>query len=83
MVIYFIRRAKEDPDRRKNLLNNHMLVDFFQKATGKKYVEIFSYYPDMRSLLSYIGDGTSNQALGVFGELKSMINDCFLGVVCL
>ena len=80
VVIYFIRRAKEDPNRRKNLLNNHMLVDFLQKATGKKYVEIFSYYPDMRSLLSYIGDGTSNQALGVFGELKSMINDCFFGV---
>lgn len=34
----------------------------------------------MKSLLSYIGDGAGGQALGVLGELKSMVNDCFIGV---
>ena len=43
-------------------------------------MEIFQRYADMKSLLSYIGDGTGGQALGVLGELKSMVNDCFIGV---
>ena len=80
IIIYFIRRARENPSGRQELLNNRTLVRFFQSADGKKYNEIFSKYSDMKSLISYIGEGTSNQALGVFGELKSMINDCFLGV---
>lgn len=80
VIIYFIRRAKADPKKRGYLLNNKELIQFFLNADGKKYNTIFSYYSDMKGMLSYIGDGTSNQALGVFGELKSMIYDCFLGV---
>lgn len=80
VIIYFIRRAKADPVKRGYLLNNKELIHFFLNADGRKYSKIFNFYPDMKGLLSYIGDGTSNQALGVFGELKSMIYDCFLGV---
>lgn len=80
VMIYFIRRAKANPGQRAQLLNNKALIQFFLSADGKKYEKIFCFYADMRGLLSYIGDGTSNQALGVFGELKSMIYDCFLGV---
>ena len=80
IIIYFIRRAKEDPNRRGHLLNNQSLVQFLLNADGRKYDTVFRYYKDMEGLLSYIGDGSSNQALGVFGELKSMLYDCFLGV---
>lgn len=80
VIIYFIRRAKEDPDRRGYLLNNKSLVQFLLNADGRKYETVFRYYKDMEGLLSYIGDGSSNQALGVFGELKSMLYDCFMGV---
>lgn len=80
VIIFFIRRAKADPEKRKHMLNNKELVRFLLNADGKRYHTVFSYYSDMKGLLSYIGDGTSNQALGVFGELKSMLYDCFLGV---
>ncbi len=80
VIIYFIRRAKADPLKRGYLLNNKELVKFLLNADGKRYHKIFNFYSDMKGLLSYIGDGTSNQALGVFGELKSMLYDCFLGV---
>lgn len=80
IIIYFIRRAKEEPARRGHLLNNKELIKFFLNADGQRYNKIFSVYKDMHGLNSYIGDGSSNQALGVFGELKSMIYDCFLGV---
>lgn len=80
VIIYFIRRAKADPVGRAHILNNKYLIRFLLKADGAKYNQIFSKYRDMTGLLSYIGDGSSNQALGVFGELKSMIYECFLGV---
>lgn len=79
VIIYFIRCAEENSGRKK-LLNNKKLIQFFRGADSKKYVEIFQRYADMKSLLSYIGDGTGGQALGVLGELKSMVNDCFIGV---
>ena len=79
VIIYFIRCAEENNERKK-LLNNRKLVQFFQEANSKIYIEIFSRYRDMKSLISYIGDGTGGQALGVLGELKSMVNDCFVGV---
>ena len=34
----------------------------------------------MHGLLTYIGNGENPQALGVFGELRSMLYDCFQGV---
>lgn len=80
IIIYFIRCAEENSDR-KRLLNNKKLIQFFREADSKKYAELFSRYPDMKSLLSYIGDGAGGQALGVLGELKSMVNDCFIGVI--
>ncbi len=80
VMIYFIRRTKEDPVNRGNVLHNKRLVEFLLHADGETYRTIFNRYRDMKGLLSYIGDGTSNQALGVFGELKSMLYDCFLGV---
>lgn len=80
IVIYFIRRAKEAPDSRGHILNNKELVRFFMSADIDKYNHVFNFYPDMRGLLSYIGDGRTSQALGVLGELKSMLYDCFLGV---
>lgn len=80
IIIYFIRRAKEYPKERGYLLNNKELVGFFLSAGVERYLKIFNHYDDMKGLISYIGDGKSNQALGVLGELKSMVNSCFLGV---
>lgn len=79
-IIYFIRRAKEDPENRGKLLNNKNLVDFCLNKLENKFSTIFNYYHDMKGVLSYVGDGSSNQALGVFAELHSMLNDLFLGV---
>ena len=36
----------------------------------------------MHGVISKIGDRNNNQALGVFGELRSMLYDCFQGVFC-
>ena len=80
ILIYFVRRSKDNPLVWKNNLNNQFLKNFLLSATPKQLEKYFSLYDDMRGLVSYFGDGSSNQALGVFGELKQMIYDCFQGV---
>lgn len=82
MIIYFIRRRRDNPDQWKDKLNNHDFVHFLLSRTPAQFAQYFRIYPDMHGLISYIGDGTNNQALGVFGELRSMLYDCFQGVFC-
>lgn len=81
ILLHFIRQAKIDPIGWRRKLNNKDLIQAFQRFTVEKYISIFNYYPDLRSLLSYFGDGKSNQALGVFGELNSMLSEYFVGIL--
>lgn len=82
MIIYFIRRNRENPLKWKDQLNNYDFVSFLLCKSPSQFVQYFKIYPDMHGLISYIGDGNNNQALGVFGELRSMLYDCFQGVFC-
>lgn len=79
-LIYFIRRRKEAPDKWQGNLNNRYLVLFLKRHTPQQLRQLFSIYADMEGLSSYFGDGTSNQSLGVFGELRSMLDQCFQGI---
>ncbi len=81
MLLHFLRQAKADPQFWKPRLNNKDLKQAFASFQAKDYVTVFKGYPDMRYLLTYIGDGTSNQALGVFGELNSMLSEFFVGIL--
>lgn len=80
MIIYFIRRNRDNPLKWKDQLNNYDFISFLLRKSPSQFVQYFKIYPDMHGLISYIGDGTNNQALGVFGELRSMLYDCFQGV---
>lgn len=81
VLLHFVRRAKAEPSIWKARLNNEELIKAFNSFTASDYVTIFKRYPDLRSLISYIGDGKSNQALGVLGELNSMLSEYFVGVL--
>ncbi len=78
-LILYVRRAAERTAEWQSRLNNYDLLQLLQ-GDSKRLMKHFELYPDMRGLFSYVGDGTSNQALGVFGELRSMLNDCFQGI---
>ena len=80
ILLHFVRQAQRHPEQWMARLNNACLTEALQAYGPKSYERIFSNYPDTKSLLSYIGDGSSNQALGVFGELNSMISEYFIGV---
>lgn len=79
-IIYFIRRKRDRGEEWNDHLNNRALLTFLHKYGAKDMSRFFRIYPDMHFLLSYFGDGTSNQALGVFAELHSMLSDCFQGI---
>ena len=79
ILIHFIRMAQMDPGY-EALLNNKDLLAAFRHYDADSYRWIFSRYDDMKNLLSYLGDGRSNQALGVLGELNSMLSEYFIGI---
>ncbi len=81
ILLHFIRQAKSGQPRMKTCLNNADLLKAFQVFRVEDYMRIFNAYPDLCSLLSYFGDGKSNQALGVFGELNSMLSEYFVGIL--
>lgn len=81
VLLHFIRQAKAVPNEWKSKLNNADLIKAFQSFRVEHYIKIFKHYPDLNSLVSYFGDGKSNQALGVFGELNSMLSEYFIGIL--
>lgn len=81
VLIHFIRQAKSGQPGWKAKLNNADLLNAFQTFTVEGYMQIFKGYSDLHGLLSYFGDGSSNQALGVFGELNNMLSEYFIGIL--
>lgn len=81
ILLHFIRQAKVNPAEWKKRLNNKDLMRAFRSFKVDNYIKVFNHYPDLRSLLTYFGDGKSNQALGVFGELNSMLSEYFVGIL--
>lgn len=79
LILYLVRRSKEDPKRYEGQLNNAELRRLVIQADAKMLARLFSVYPDMKGLVSYFGDGSTAQGLGVLAELKSMVYDCFQG----
>ena len=81
MLLHFLRSAESDPQKYMGRLNNHDFIKTLEQMKVEDYIKIFESYEDLRSMLSYFGDGKSNQALGVFGEMNNMINEYFIGIL--
>lgn len=81
LLLHFVRRAKADPEKWMPRLNNECLLRAIHSFSTNEYLKIFKSYQDLNNLLTYFGDGKSNQALGVFGELNSMVSEYFVGIV--
>lgn len=72
----FVREAKASRDFSK--LNNGYLVDFISSVSNQDLLNMLCAHKDYRYLQSYVGNGQSNQALGVYGYLMSMKNKSFI-----
>lgn len=78
-IAYFIRRSQERPESWRGQLNNAELLRFIT-SDAKILAKAFETYGDMHGLITYFGDGSSGQGMGVLGELRSMVSDCFQGI---
>ena len=82
VLIAFYREAFSIDSGSK--LNNVALIDFFNRSEVKDYDTMFKRpgNEDMRSLSMFYGDASkpmTPQALGVFGTIKAMVSELFVG----
>lgn len=79
ILLAHLKAGKNSIDIKKLAFNNKALKGYFDKLNPKKIIKLLSVSPELSSVLSYIGDGNSNQALGVIAEMQNVIRKIFIG----
>ena len=81
LIIAHIRLGKDDLEFKKKYFNNKALKKYLDMITPAKINKLLSIAPfsDLSSVLSYIGDGSSEQSLGVLAEMQNVIRQLFVG----
>jgi len=71
----------DDMEYRIKYLNNESLKKYLSNINSKRLHDFLGKVPELCGALKYIGDGESDQALGVFAELQSvtckLFSKCF------
>lgn len=79
IILAHIKAGKNDIEFRKLAFNNKALKTYLDNLTPTKIIKLLSISHDLSSVLSYIGDGSSNQALGVIAEMQNVIRKILIG----
>lgn len=81
LIIAHIRLGKDDLEFKQKFFNNHALKKYLDTVTTEKIHRLLSLtsFSDLSSVLSYIGDGTSDQSLGVLAEMQNTVRQLFVG----
>lgn len=74
-----MRIGKDDLNFKKDFFNNQALKKYLDMMDAQSIKGMLEHEKDLVAVLSYIGDGTSGQALGVFAELQAVIRKLFIG----
>ena len=69
----------DDRDFRNEYLNNAILSDYLREADVKRITDFLSKVPSCSGSLKYLGDGSSEQSLGVLAELQEATEGLFMG----
>ena len=64
-----LNEGKKDPDYKKECLYNSELSRALAEASLIDIIAMIKSHPQFSSVLSYVGDGQSEQALGVYAEM--------------
>ncbi len=79
ILTYIVRIGKDDLNFKTDYFNNAALKKFLDVMNAASLKNMLESESDLASALSYIGDGTSGQALGVFAELQAVVRKLFTG----
>lgn len=69
--------GKDDKQYRIKYLNNKALYEFLKKLDAKRLINFLEPIPEVTGVLKYVGNGKSDQALGVLAELQSVVSKLF------
>jgi len=72
------RESMLDGEFRKNYMHNEKLYNYFNTSGIENYFALADSGSDMASIRTYLGDGSSEQAMGVLSELLIVIRDIFV-----
>lgn len=73
-------KGKSDDTYKRNSFYNNELKRAFSECNVQQIRALIESFPQVASAASYIGDGTTAQALGVYAELQSVVRKLFTGV---
>ncbi|HZK18489.1 MAG TPA: type IV secretion system DNA-binding domain-containing protein [Clostridia bacterium] len=79
LIVAHIRVGRDDLSIKRRFFNNEALKQYLDMLTPDKIRALLGCFPDLRSVLTYIGDGSSDQALGVMAELQSVVRRVLMG----
>ena len=68
-----------DKSYRIKHLNNRSLKKYLSIIDAQKLNDFLSAFPELIGVLKYVGSGKSEQSLGVFAELQSVVSHIFSG----
>ncbi len=80
ILTYIIRVGKNDLSFKQDFFDNKALKQYLNQVDANALNTMLSRYNDLSGVLSYIGDGSSGQALGVLAELKAVVRKLFVGI---
>lgn len=67
----------DNKEHRVKYMNNDTLRQYLSKVNAKMLGEFLGKFPELCGVLKYIGDGSSEQALGVLAELEETTGQLF------
>lgn len=81
ILVAQIRLGKDDMEFRKRFFNNKALRQYLDSLSVDKLKKLLNpkAFPDLSSVLMYLGDGMNEQALGVLAELQNVSHQIFIG----
>lgn len=81
ILIAHIRLGKDDMNFKKKFFNNKALRQYLDSMSVDKIKRLLNpkVFPDLSSVLMYLGDGMNEQALGVLAELQNVSHQIFMG----
>ena len=79
ILIAYIRMGTGDTSFKRKFFNNKSLKKYLEMATVSKLSTLFDGFADLMPVLAYLGDGTSEQGLGVLAEMQNVIRPILTG----
>ena len=73
------RKSWNSARLRSTYLNNRFLRQYLDTLNARALIETLQGQPDQAAVMTYVGDGSNDQGLGVFAELQSVIRRVFVG----